>query len=369
MKKFFIQLSSLLVIFFIINFFLSIILEPINKFIRIKILNKPVYNEESLRAIGIDRKEEGIFYDETWNRTFRYVQFAEHYESETYDQIYVNVTKNDGRKVINKKNCSKNFYFYGSSLTFGYNVKDEQTIPSYFKDILNTNYSKSNYCVYNFGSASYFSTQENILFQTHILDNRINENDFIFFINGRSENGNKNSRVSADLESLFNGLNARMLDEIKFSFLFFWDSLPTTKLYYNLKKIFIKVNLPIENNSKSLINEISKKEIKDVFQKNILIREAICNNLKFNCFTFLQPFPNIHVFYDKKVKQKNIINKLDLERYDLLKNTKYIFDISNSLVNNTSPALVDPDHYSPKSNKLIANSIYDIVKERIEKNF
>ena len=33
----------------------------------------------------------------------------------------------------------------------------------------------SNYCVFNFGSASYFSTRENILFQTHILNNRIQE--------------------------------------------------------------------------------------------------------------------------------------------------------------------------------------------------
>ena len=364
MKKIFIRISSFLVIFFIINLLLSIILEPINKFIRIKVLNKPVYKEESLKAIGISRNEESTFYDETWNRTFRYVQFAEHYESETFDQTYVNVTKNEGRKIINPKKCSKNFYFYGSSLTFGYNVKDQNTIPSYFKNLLDLDFSKANYCVYNFGSASYFSTQENILFQTHILNNKINEGDFVFFINGKSENGNKKSRVSSDLEGLFNGLNARMLDEFKFSFLFFWDSLPTTKLYNIFKKIFKKNTVKINNDP---INEIKKNEIKSVFQKNVLIRKAICNNLKFNCFTFLQPFPNVHVFYNKDISNNPTISQLDLERYDLLKDTKYIFDISNSLTSNVTPALVDPDHYSPASNKIIAKSIFNIVKEQIEK--
>ena len=41
----------------------------------------------------------------------------------------------------------KNFIFYGSSQTFGYNVKDNQTIAANFKNILDKNYK--DYCVYN----------------------------------------------------------------------------------------------------------------------------------------------------------------------------------------------------------------------------
>ena len=131
MKKFFTIFSSILIIFFIINFILS----PINKFIITNILNKPIYKDESLKVLGIDRSEERVFYNESWNRAFKYVQFAELHEAETDKQKYVNVTKFDGRKMENNSNCEKNFYFYGSSLTFGYSAKDTQTIPSYFKEI------------------------------------------------------------------------------------------------------------------------------------------------------------------------------------------------------------------------------------------
>ena len=71
------------------------------------------------------------------------------------------------------------------------------------------------------------------------------EGDFIFFLNGHSENGNYRSRVSADLEKLFNGINAKMLDELIFSSSIFWESLPTTKIYNILKFYFgrfIKIN-------------------------------------------------------------------------------------------------------------------------------
>ena len=67
--------------------------------------------------------------------------------------------------------------------------------------------------------------------------------------------------------------------------------------------------------------KISKREIKEVFQKNILIRQAICNDLKLNCYTFLQPFPNIHGFYNKKLSKEPQFKDPYLEKYDLLFNT------------------------------------------------
>lgn len=357
-----------------VNLILSIILNPINEFIKIKILNKPVYKDEVLKEIGIDRSEEGIFFNENWNRSFKYVQFAEHYEAKTGTQKYVNVSELDGRKINNSPTCNKNFYFYGSSLTFGYNVKDSQTIPSFFKNILDDKYFNSKYCVFNFGSASYFSTQENILFQTHILKNRFKEGDFIFFLNGHSENGNYRSRVSADLEKLFNGINAKMLDELIFSSSIFWESLPTTKIYNILKRKFrkknetknsITENSKKENIPKDLINGIPKKEIKEVFQKNVFIREAICKNLKLNCYTFLQPIPNVHGIYDKKFSKDQNLSQPDLDKYNLLKDTKFIFDISDSLNNDKSPSF-DANHYTPAASKSIARSVYETINKKID---
>ena len=170
---------------------------------------------------------------------------------------------------------------------------------------------------------------------------------------------------------MFNGINARMLAELKFSFSLFWDSLPTTKIYYVAKNLFKKENTKNENtkkenNPENMIKGVSKREIKEVFQKNIFIRQAICNDLKLNCYTFLQPFPNIHGFYSKKLSKEPKHKDPYLEKYDLLKDTKYIFDISNALDNNITNSSGDPYHYSPKSNKLIAKSIYDIANNKIK---
>ena len=114
-----------------------------------------------------------------------------------------------------------------------------------------------------------------------------------------------------------------------------------------------------------MIKGVSKREIKEVFQKNILMRQAICNDLKLNCYTFLQPFPNIHGFYNKKLSKESQHKDPYLEKYDLLKDTKHIFDISNALDNNIANSFSDPKHYSPESNKLIAKSIYDITNNKI----
>ena len=362
MKIFFFILSSVLVLFFVMNFFLAIILTPINNFITVNILNKPVYSDRELEAIGINRSEERVFYNETWNRKFRYVQFVEHYERETKNQKYVNVSKENGRNIKNNSKCDKNFYFHGSSLTFGYNVKDSKTIPSYFKDILDVNYSKFDYCVFNFGSASYFSTQETILFQTQILNNKIKEGDFIFFIDGHAEDGNKRSRISNMLSDIFNdGFNSRMLGRLNFAFDFLWDSLPTTKIYNALKDTFKRKKKYFKPASKT-----PKKEIKEVFQKNVLFREAICKNFKLNCFTFLQPIPNVNAVYNFEKSKEQNSNQLDVKRQDILRDTKHIFDITNSLDNNKS-VMFENHHYTAESNKAIAESIFNIVNKKIIK--
>ena len=130
------------------------------------------YSSEILKNLKMSEADAKQLYIETWiDRSFSYSQFLEHIESETKGK-FVNVSKNFGRKVDNPENCKKSFFFYGGSTTWGYNVADDQTIPSYFLEVL----KKKNYhdfCVYNFGGGSYFSTQENIRFQKHLITQKI----------------------------------------------------------------------------------------------------------------------------------------------------------------------------------------------------
>ena len=55
-----------------------------------------------------------------------------------------------------------------------------------------------------------------------------------------------------------------------------------------------------------------------------------------------------------------------LEKYNLLKDTPGIIDISDSLKDTVKLSYVDGVHYSPNANKKIALRIYDIILDKID---
>ena len=76
-----------------------------------------------------------------------------------------------------------------------------------------------------------------------------------------------------------------------------------------------------------------------------------------NCFNLLQPFAGIHGKYFKKADL--------LKKYNLLKNTPNILNVSDALKNSTDLSYVDGVHYSPDANNKIALKIYDIILDKI----
>ena len=91
--------------------------------------------------------------------------------------------------IKNYNSVFRNVFFYGGENVFGYDVADNQTIPFYFKDILES--QNLEFCVFNFGRRTFFSTQENILFQNHIYLEKIKKDDIVIFIDGDNEIGNE----------------------------------------------------------------------------------------------------------------------------------------------------------------------------------
>ena len=149
------------------------------------------YSDEFIESLNLNKDEALKLYLETWQRErmFDYDELTSLRESLSIGQ-YVNVNKNSGRLISNNPNsCEKNVFVYGGAHIFGYDVTDNQTIPYYLREILKKN--ELNYCVFNFGRATYYSTQENILFQKHLLKNKIKEKDFLIFLDGSNEMGNK----------------------------------------------------------------------------------------------------------------------------------------------------------------------------------
>ncbi len=350
-KKYLLFLIS---IFLILNLITLILWKAIYNFTLSK---KNIYSEIVSEEIGITDKEELDFYKEFWiKRKFKYVKYIGELEKETDLQKYLNITKKNGRYNGINKNCNQKILFYGSSSLFGYNVKDNQTIPFYFKKFLERN--NNEYCVFNYGSASHFSTHENIFFQNHFINKIISTNDVLIFIDGTAENGNHTSKVDLTLEKLFAYTHQSMMDKYKFTIPLTFETFPIFQIF-KLKDQ--KHNIDLDNRR--------FEEIKFVFQSNIEIRNILCKKLNLKCFTFLQPMPLISgkdIKSHLNIKSYENEKKYWQEKYNSLKNTKDILDLNGVLKNNQEISFVDPIHYSPSASKIIAHNILSIVEKYLD---
>ena len=249
MKKIQIYLNILFItfcLFIILNLLLGYFWELRTK---LKFSNFKPYDNIVLEALNLNEEKSLILYKETFlERKFDYDQFTEHAENNGYNNQFVNVTPDLGRKTISPSDCKRNIFFYGGSTTFGYNVTDYQTIPSYLGEILIEN--QKSFCVKNYGRGSYFSTQETILLQKHLLNQKINEGDIVIFFDGINENGNRNSRNTAFLYNMQKALNQKYWDIYKFTFPIFFESLTTSQLIKRFKeKLRINQKTILEQNN------------------------------------------------------------------------------------------------------------------------
>ena len=367
---------STIILFIILNFLITLIW-PL--YIKLKFKNYKPFSSEIIEQLRMSESDALDLYIETWiDRTFSYSQFLEHVESPTEGK-FVNITKEYGRKINNPGNCIKRFFVYGGSTTWGYNVADFQTIPAYLLKEL-TNNGFKDYCVYNFGGGSYFSTQENIRFQKHLLTEKIKENDFIIFIDGHNESGFRKTRATDVLTEMFKSSNSKFWDMYKYTLPTFIKSLPIIQLSNRILKRF---NIDLDKNvSQSGSIKLTPDDLLSVYEKNIRIRSSICKTENLNCFSFLQPFGSVHGVYfttrdGVKLKKGDPVagapeigklGQLDNElsqKYQILKNAKGAIDISSSLDTLTELAWCDLAHYCPNANEMIAKRIYSEIQDNL----
>ena len=368
----------------IITFFLFLVLNliiiiswPI--YINNKFKTYNPYSSEILKNLKMSEADARQLYIETWiDRSFSYSQFLEHVEGEIKGK-FVNVDKNFGRKVNNPDNCKKNFFFYGGSTTWGYNVADDQTIPSYFLEVLKKN-NYNDFCVYNFGGGSYFSTQENIRFQKHLITQKIKENDFAFFIDGHNESGFRKTRATDYLTEAFKPANKKFWDMYKLTLPTFIKSLPIVQLSNRLLKKFINIDFD-KNVGRAGSILLFPEDLLSVYEKSVNIRKGICDVEKINCFSFLQPFATVHGIYFTtrdgikietggklgNAPEIGTLGSLDplKSKYHILKTAKGIVDISSSLDSMKNLSWVDGSHYSPDASSLIAERIFLEIQSKL----
>ena len=333
------KIRIILVIFLVFIFLNAIIvfLWPIKT--NLKFTNFSPYSEKYSKSLNLKKEEILDLYLETWQRErlFEYDQYTGITESESINGKYVNISREKGRLVPNNPEfCERNVFFYGGENVFGYDVTDKQTIPFYFKSILESqNY---NFCVFNFGRRTFFSTQENILFQNHIYLEKIKKDDIVIFIDGDNEIGNEKIINTDFIKENYNDLHQKYWKLYMVGFKHFFNLLPITQLYEVLSK---KYKAQSNNELEETKTKSNFEEIVNVYKININIRNLICENYQFNCYNIL---------FLSDSKKKNYFKEVLIE--------KNLFELDNfekKLLRNKFNSL------NPKSNNFLAGQIYKLI--------
>ncbi len=308
----------------------------------IKFNNFTPYSEEFTSSLNLTKKEALNLYLETWQRErlFEYDEFTGLKESINKKGNYVTIDIENGRLVKNNpKNCEKNVFFYGGEKIFGYDVTNDQTIPYFFRELLNK--SEKNYCVFNFGRRSYNSTQENILLQKHLLKNKINEKDIIIFLDGSNENGNNQILNTYFINENYNELHQKYWKLGTAGVKYFFSLLPVTQLAEVLIKKFSKNTL---DNFDKEISKDKLNEIHFVYKKNLEIRKGICSVNDLSCFNFLLFIRN---------------NPTNNKKNEILKNENLVNNLTN--FKNKEILINKYDSLSPNSNRFLAKNIFQTI--------
>lgn len=144
---------------------------------------------------------------ETWTRPLAFETFT-HFKERPSRGKYVNVAENGFR--MNKRQGpwppnphAFNIFFFGGSTTFGYGVRDAETIPSVLEDLLSQEACVTAFYVYNFGRAYYYSSQEQVLFARLLVGGFVPQ--LAIFLDGVNE-----SRWGTDEPSLTDDFRLRL---------------------------------------------------------------------------------------------------------------------------------------------------------------
>lgn len=156
-----------------------------------KVDDLSLYQPELLRAAypGLDPEIVDAMLVETRTRPLLCASFT-HYLESPHRGSYVNVDEagfrwNASRPPWPPDENALNVFVIGASTTFGYGVRDHETIPAYLQDELSRRRGGGRVHVYNFGQADFYSSQEQVLFLNLLRAGH--RPDAVVFIDGYSE--------------------------------------------------------------------------------------------------------------------------------------------------------------------------------------
>jgi lysophospholipase L1-like esterase len=245
-------------------------------------------------------------------------------------------------------------FFFGGSTTFGFNVADNETIPSQFLELYKSKYPKGRSVrVFNFGTPTYYSYQELMLFTKLLFEG--NRPDMVIFIDG--VNDFWFAKSSYYNQSYFSYILRQVFSQ---------DLLAGGKFKFQdtADRMFKDPeNIPLTQYNNTLIQH---------YFTNIRNASMMAEMAGAKSFFFCQPVP----FYKYPNQQQDPICFKDKNtRYDYIypiieKNAdslpSFTF-LGNMLENEKGYPFVDGLHYSPQFTRKITEEILKRVEGSINK--
>lgn len=299
-----------------------------------------------------------------------YTQFKE----APYKTRFVNVDVNGFRHSRNQGPWPPNkndfvIFFFGGSTSFGYGVPDNETVASHLQEILTRKLGLP-VRIYNFGRATYFSSQERILFEKLLLDGHVP--NMAFFMDGINEfiifdgEPGYTKQFKKFMQESDIPLSRRILNE-----------LPVYKLINGLYKPMdskVSQGLPKDGGNSNLSGPELLRNVIQRYHTNKRIIEAISRDYGITSVFVWQPMPlygydvSHHIFRDFDYDSFSPHLKGGYEFVSAIpdyRNLGQNFIWLADMQRNANQTLyVSAFHYSPAMSKTVASSIAEAVITR-----
>lgn len=316
-----------------------------------------VDNQKLVRPNAGEDVNKQIAEETNFSNKFEYEPWIE-FRNIDYKGKFVNVEASQRRSVpatfINPSSKDTiDIFFFGGSTTFGFNVADNETIPSQFLQLYQSKYPNGRSVrVFNFGTPTYYSYQELMLFTKLLFEGQ--RPDIVIFIDGVNDfwfakaSYYNQSYFSYILRQVF---SQNLLTGGKFQFKDTAD-----RMYQN------PTDIPLQQYNDTLVNH---------YFNNIRNANMMATMAGAKSFFFCQPVP----FYKYPNQQQDPICFKDKNtRYDYIypiveKNAAslpgFTF-LGNMLEQEKGYPFVDGLHYSPAFTKKVTEQILLKVEEALK---
>jgi hypothetical protein len=262
-------------------------------------------------------------------------------------------------------------FVFGGSTTFGYNVSDEHTWPSYLSAILNERAVASGEPVAveitNYGRAYYDTSQETVLLM-HVLKSG-QRPDLVLFMDGVNWGPDEDvPYFTKKFENAFHRL--QFGDSVLDAALSKWRWIPMIRLGYSLKDRFLRARgVPPADPASERVQRDSHHvtHVINRFTQNQALATRICEQYSTQALFFLQPDANYN--YPAKLYRLSLPDTFLADRpareqfYGQMRHAKGVIDLT-ALFESWGPerkAIVDDVHYSPGFNRFLAQKVADHI--------